>query len=119
MHKRLMMVTVCSLLTLVLPGGLCALARAPFPDSTKAQPIPAYVHPNISGNVNTTHTSQGTVSPEVQQIQDESNVPTAVPSDEPGPSGQSNVLVMGVAVVLCLIIVGLFVRSAFKKDGRE
>ena len=55
-----------------------ALARAPFPDATRLQPIPIHVAPNISGNVNSS-LHAGEVLPQVQDItidNDAANAPS-------------------------------------------
>ena len=108
------LLSIIFLISISLPLCTSALARATFPDSHKMQPMPSYVAPNISGNVNSDLTptyedqsSLGTEAPaeEAQQAQPVQDQETSVPQDndtQPSPSDHSLLYLTIAAVVLFL-----------------
>lgn len=68
-----------------MPGAfIYAVARAPFPDSTRLQPIPTSVHPNISGNV------QSSLSPQLPASEEHFPDEASSVSNEPSSGNGEN-----------------------------
>ena len=98
-------------LLVVMAFGLAyqasALALAPFPSSTKLQPIPAYVQPNVSGNVNATLSPSydTSIAPDQAQQTNETQTGVSVPTgDQTLPGNTYFPWIIGGTIFLLLIL---------------
>ncbi|MCX6723771.1 MAG: hypothetical protein NT155_01190 [Candidatus Staskawiczbacteria bacterium] len=89
--------------SLFYASGVLALKRAIFPDSSKLQPMPANVRPNISGNINS-KTSSGATASKPGSLKN----PTPLSPKEEGNQAPSNAglawIIFSIIIIFAIII---------------
>lgn len=85
-----------------------AVAKVPFPISSRSQPIPANTYPNISHNINSTLP----VEPGIQKTTEEPSPTTTTQSEAKVSSSNWPTIVI---IVLALFVAGFFVSKKLKK----
>ena len=102
--------TCVALLLLLAPASSLALARAPFPSASKLQPMPSDIGPDISGNVNSTHSM---IAPSPTPFNDSPTDAQPAPGEPlpQAPSGGSDTwLFVLIAVAIAVFASALVLR---------
>lgn len=92
--KNLAAGTLLIILGVLIPADLVfAVARAPFPDASRLQPLPEIAHPDFSNNVQRTPIGTEPESSVQQDQYTEASVPQSeeIPADPAGPTETSSV----------------------------
>jgi hypothetical protein len=96
-----------------------AMALARFPDSSRLQPIPSYVQPNVSGNVNaslsvSTDTTDTLTSPDQSGQTNNTSGTVQSPSTDQSQTNATFIpWIIAGGVIILLVLLFLFLLSKF------